>query len=197
VSGCRLSQRPAVLAALAAIALGAAPAQAVSVTPDPIDLVNLELVARFHFVGESIGLPADGVVLAGSVAPTDTVLMFTVEYVAQSISQLALAQIGLVSGTLSGMGWIPGASDDWQYFQFGTFPGPTASFASPTLDTGDTSDVLFVAAASFAVGTELGFYFQGYHGVPNAFGSATVVPEPTTLALLTGGLALLARARRR
>ena len=37
---------------------------------------------------------------------------------------------------------------------------------------------------------------QGFHGVPFASGSATVVPEPVTLALLAGGLAALAVRRR-
>lgn len=154
-------------------------------------------MARFTFVGESTGLPAGGVVLAGAVAPTDTVLMFTVEYVAQSIAPLALVQIGRTEGSLSGMGWLPGTGDDWALFALGTFPQAVASFASSTLDTGATGDVIFVSAASFPDGTTLGFYFQGYHGVPQAFGNATVVPEPVTATLLAGGLALLARARRR
>jgi hypothetical protein len=181
-----------------ALALGASgPSDALSLAPNPVALVGFEaLVARFTFVGESTGAPAGGIVLAGTVAPTDTVLMFAVEYVAQSIAPLALAQIGRTSGTLSGLGWIPGGADDWSYFAFGPFPGPTASFASNTLDTGATGDVIFVAAASFPAGTTLAFYFQGYHGVPQAYASATVVPEPMTFALLAGGLAALAVRRR-
>lgn len=189
---------PALLLASICAVIGVADASAVTVSPNPIDLSDPGgIVARFTFVGESTGLPAGGVVLAGAVAPTDVVLMFTVEYVAQSISPLALAQVGRSAGTLSGMGWIPGDGDDWALFALGTFPQAVASFASATLDTGAVGDVIFISAASFPEGTALGFYFQGFHGVPQASGSATVVPEPMTAALLAGGLALLARARRR
>lgn len=183
---------------LAATALGAGTATALGIAPSPVELHNPDLVARFAFVGESTGVPAGAVVLAGTVAPTDTVLMFTVEYVAPSIAPLAYVQIGHGSGgVLTGMGWIPGDGDDWAFVPQGTFPQPGASFASSTLDTGHVGDVIFVSSTSFPVGTDLGFYFQGYHGVPWGFVGATVIPEPGTLALVAGGLALLARTRQR
>lgn len=196
----RIVQHFAFVATLAAASLALpGTSRATSLSPDPIDVTDSgDLVARITFVGESTGVPSGGIVLAGAVAPTDTVLMFTVEYVAESISPLALVQIGRSTGVLSGMGWLPGAGDDWSVFPLGTFPQAVASFTSGTLDTGATGDVIFVSAASFPVGTALSFYFQGFHGVPSGTADATVVPEPATLALLAGGLiALAVRARPR
>jgi len=197
-SGCRLSQKLVLLAALAAIALGAAPAQALSISPTSVDLVEFEsgtlVVATITLVGTTTGLPAGGVTLRGAVAPADETLLFVVEYdFPDSLGPLAAVGVTRATGTWSGLGWVPGPDVDWSLAS--SLFGGSAGIAAP-LDHGQTSDVFFVSAASIPVGTELDFSFQGWHGVPLAYGSATVVPEPTTLALLTGGLALLARARR-
>ncbi len=176
--------------------IAAAPATALSITPNPLDLTffSPDVVARVAFVGETTGAPAGGITFRGAVAPTDVTLLFTVEYVAQSISNLAQMQLTRSSGTWSAVGWVPGSGIDWSdSFQL---VGGTAHLFSGLLDTGDTSDVFFVSASSVPVGTEIEFQFQGYHGVPYGFGTATVIPEPATLALLGAGLAILATRRR-
>jgi hypothetical protein len=173
------------------------PASALSITPNPLDLTYFdeEVVARITFVGSVTGTPTDGITLRGTVAPTDVSLLFTVEYIAQSISNLGFVGVTRSSGSWSAVGWIPGSNVDWSdAFQL---VGGTAQLFSGLLDTGDTSDVFFVSASSIPDGTSLEFYFQGYHGVPYGTGTATVVPEPATLALVAAGLAIVATRRRR
>lgn len=190
-SGCRLSQK---LALFAALAFAASPAAALSMSPNPVDLIFEGLAARVTLVGSTTGLPAGGITLGGAVAPADEVLLFTVEYIQASISPLAFVGVQRSGGVWSAVGWVPGANVDWS----STFGGVSsaATIISNTLDTGLVSDAFFVSAASLPIGTTLDFSFQGYHGVPLGMGSATVVPEPATLALLAGGLVLLARGRR-
>jgi len=175
----------------------ATPATALSMTPNPLDLTYFgeELVARVTFVGSVLGAPTDGITLRGAVAPTDVSLLFTVEYIAQSIAPLAQLQMIRSSGAWSAVGWIPGSNVDWS----GSFQlvGTTAHIYSFDLDTAGTSDVFFVSTPSIADGTGLDFSFQGYHGVPYGLATATVVPEPTTLPLVAAGLAIVATRRRR
>ena len=183
---------------IAAIGTGAGSASALAISPNPVDLLDFEtseLVAHVTLVGTTTGAPAGGVTLGGAVAPADQTLLFTVEYVDPfSLGPLAVVGVDRSSGVWSALGWVPGAGVDWSLFS--SLYGGSAAIAGP-LDYGQTSDVFFVSAASLPVGTTLDFSFQGYHGVPLAYGSATVVPEPTMLALLAGGLALLSRAARR
>lgn len=179
---------------LVAISTGwiAAPATALSITPNPLDLTDFDeqAVARVTFVGSVTGVPTDGITLRGAVAPTDVSLLFTVEYLALSLGPLAQVQVIRSSGSWSAVGWIPGSDANWS----SSFAlGQISSF---DLDTGGTSDVFFLSTASIPDGTSLDFYFQGYHGVPYGTGTATVVPEPATLALFAAGLAIVATRRR-
>jgi len=194
----RLPQRIVFLSALVLAAIGARDAAALSIAPNPVAMPNLEtaeIVANIRLVGTITGAPAGGVTLRGAVAPTDQTLLFTVEHLfANSDGPLAAIGVSRASGVWSALGWVPGSGVDWSLYS--SLYGGDAAIAGP-LDYGQTSDVFFVSAASLPVGTTLDFSFQGYHGVPLAFASATVVPESGTLALVTGGLALLARARRR
>lgn len=180
------------------IGLGAEQAAALGISPNPVDLLGFEdeLVARVTLVGTATGTPAGGITLAGAAAPSDETLLFTVEYVAQSIGPLAMVGVQRSGGVWSALGWVPGADVDWSSAIYPTL-NSLAAIASWALDTGLTSDVFFVSASNLPAGTTLAFGLQGYHGVPYGQGSATIVPEPTTLALLAGGLALLSRAARR
>lgn len=172
------------------------PATALSITPNPLDLTYFgeEVVARVTFVGSVTGVPADGITLRGAVAPTDESLLFTVEYIAQSISNLGFVGVTRSSGAWSAVGWVPGSGVDWS--EALQLVRGTAQTFSGLLDTGDTSDVFFVSTSSIPDGTSLEFYFQGYHSVPYGTGTAVVVPEPATLALVAAGLAIVARCRR-
>jgi hypothetical protein len=170
-------------------------AHAASIVPNPVLIANsADLpVAEITLVGTTTGLPAGGIVFSGTPAPSDLTLLLTVRYVGPGT--LASSQTGLFGFPVwSSAGWIPGTGVDWTR---GVASGGGFGFAagqSAAIATGAVTDVLFISAASIDVGEVMIFGFDG--GSLATYGEAEVtwVPEPGTLALLTGGLALLARA---
>jgi hypothetical protein len=192
----RRTLRTIASAIVAAVAL--ATAANASLTPNPIDAVQSgNVTARFWLVGTTSGLPAGGLLLDGSIAPSDTTLLFQMEYLAAA--PLAFSQMGIFrDATLfSGVGTVPGAGVDWTMAAV-TTGGAFAAFAqSAALAQSAITDVLFVSSASFDVGETLHFAYSGPGGTVGGSGDAQWVPEPDTFALLAVGLALLARARRR
>jgi len=172
-------------------------ATAGSIVPNPLTIANSASVAlaQVTLVGSSTGTPSGGVVLAGSAAPTDLTLLLTVQYLGPGSP--TFSQLGLFADPLwSSVGWIPGAGVDWTK---GATSVGAALAQSAAIATGAVTDVLFITVPSIDVGKQIDVAF--WNGSSNASGSgdefATWVPEPGTLALLAGGLALLARARRR
>jgi hypothetical protein len=171
-----------------------APAARAGMIPDPIEAIGTSgLIARFLFVGIASGLPAGGIVLDGSVGAGDPTLLFTVEYLAASnaaVPQVAVNRLG--GGSIPAVGWVPGAATNWTA---GVLPLSNLAFAqAAALAPGDATDVFFVAVPGLGVGESFEFVFSA-SGVGSGTGNAQWVPEPTTLALVGGGLALLARRR--
>jgi len=186
--------------ALAGIAISSASAsRADSIFPNPVDLLRgANVDARLTLVGTTTGVPAGGVVLTDeSGAPTDLTLLITFQNLASTPpSPIVEVLLQRTNALWSRIGWIPGAGVDWTAGVVSTGGGNDAFARTATLATGATTDVLFVSAAGLDVGEALTMFFVPRSTPGFAQGSATWVPEPHTLALLTGGLALLARARR-
>ena len=169
-----------------------------TIVPNPVDAIGAGSVvnARFLLIGTTTGLPAGGIVLGGDVAPSDTVLLLSVEYTGApnlAATQIAIDRLG--GGAFTNIGWIPGADVDWTA---AVQPLPNLAFLqSGALVNGAVTDVFFLSAAGFTPGETFRFVFSPPGGGPGGIGEAQWVPEPGTLALLAGGLVLLSRAARR
>ena len=123
--------RSHLLSVVAVAALCASSARATTIAPNPVDLYDFsELAARVTLVAATTGLPAGGVLLAGAVAPTDVVLVLSVEYIAPSIENLAIFTVTRTTGTWTGMGWVPGVNPDWSRY---ALAGRSRVVASPHL----------------------------------------------------------------
>jgi len=182
-----------------AVCLGfASAAHAGTFVPNPVSIANAadDALAQVTLVGTATGVPAGGIVLDGSAGPSDLTLLLTLRYVGPGSP--TFTQLGLFADPLwSSVGWIPGADVDWTS---GAHTAGSAAFAqSAAIATGAVTDVLFITVPSIDVGKVLLFGFTNGSGSASGGGqaAATWVPEPGTLALVAGGLALLARAARR
>ncbi|MEO0477735.1 MAG: PEP-CTERM sorting domain-containing protein [Planctomycetota bacterium] len=100
-----------------------------------------------------------------------------------------------VTGT--GLTFIDGELDSMDFvadIDVDLFVGPFASFGPATFSGTVTGNGL---GYTFDVeGTEAAFVFSGLNLVGNRAGTASVVPEPTSLALLLAGGVLVTRRRR-
>lgn len=143
-------------------------ASAASIVPNPVAIANSGglTLAQVTLVGTTTGSPA-------------------------------FSQIGIFADPLwSSVGWIPGAGVDWTTGAFTA--GAVALGQSAAIPSGSVTDVFFITVPSIDVGEVLLIAF--WNGSSGSSGGgdapATWVPEPGTLALLAGGLALLAARRR-
>ena len=194
--GIWVRNRIRLLLAAALALVGPASAHAGSFVPNPVLVANSVDVplAVVTLVGTTTGMPAGGITLGGSAAPSDLTLLLTVQYVGPGSP--TLSQLGLFADPLwSSVGWIPGPGVNWT---MGAATVGAALAQSAAIAPGATTDVLFVTVPSIDVGKVIDVAF--WNGSSNASGQGealvTWVPEPGTLALMTGGLGMLVRARR-
>lgn len=187
------------LACLVAASFGFAAATQATIVPNPVTLLSSvpTPLAVVTLVGMTTGVPAGGMVLDGSAAPSDLTLLLTVENV--GVAAPSFGQLGVFGDPLwSSVGWIPGTGVDWTMGAAAT--GNAAFGQTAAIPTGGVSDVFFITVPGIDVGEVLNVAFwNGLPGPPGpTTGTALVtwVPEPGTLALLAGGLALLAARRR-
>ena len=192
------------LSVLLWICLGlAGGASATSINPDPVTFEFSGLGSgEISLVGESVGLPVDAILLAGSVAPTDTVLLFSAEVLGgDEVKRITLELLGEAS---TGAGWIddPSGAVDWKQADAA---GDGWAFkpdgAKLKVGTGP-SDVFFVSFASMPPSGSLSFAIEYMNGTGNESVTAlfSTTPEPST-ALLLGlgmlGLTCFSRGRTR
>ena len=161
--------RMASIAALAAclIVAAAAPARALIVIPDR-GVFNIEvpgsggaIKGSIDFVGMVTGVPAGGVVLAGSTAATDVTFVFAITLDADAIPDSLFSTTvgrepsGAASPTFSAVGTIPGPGSDIA----NAFVGVNAATWSydPLVPLGTTADTFFLSFSSVDVGDQFKF----------------------------------------
>jgi len=194
-----LARLPIVVAALAAclVVAGSRPAQALSVTPVSA-VFNLDLgggvllKGSIDFVEMVTGTPTGGVVLDGSVAPTDITFVFTISSDPDAdpsvslFSTRAFRDLGAASPVFSAVGTIPGPGSDLTF----PFVNEVNAYWSydPVVAPGTTADPFFLSFSSVAVGDMFSF-----EEVILPLATFTVVPEPRLAGLLALGLGALSR----
>ncbi|HUK63414.1 MAG TPA: hypothetical protein VLV15_08775, partial [Dongiaceae bacterium] len=148
-----MSKFPAFI--LAVVSLSSGTASALTIAPNPIPLVGTggaggSIVGSVELVGTASGVPLGGVVSFGSIAPSDTSLIFRitldpssapVAYFAVSSADTVLPPAG---GSLvySGAGVIPGAGTDITLLEITV--DPSVVIFGVTVP-GSVSDLFFVA----------------------------------------------------
>jgi hypothetical protein len=187
------------LAVCVTVAL-AAPARALSVLPDPA-VFNLDLgggtllKGSIDFVAMVTGTPIGGVVLAGSVAPTDVTFVFTITLDADAATDVLFSTVVYpeppiaASPVFAAVGTIPAPGPDIvdavvsagvAYWNYAPLPSP-----------GETVDPFFLSFSSVSAGDQFKM-----EEVVLPLGMFTVVPEPGTLGILAISFVVLAwRAR--
>jgi hypothetical protein len=177
------------LAALAVALLALAPpARALTMDPNPIEITApLDVHGYYHLLEVVTGLPAGGVVLAGTLAPTDVSLVFQVVMAPGSFG----ANVGGFENLSSGLPFTAG----------GAIPdGPLSPLFSVILTPGGigigqpASEVFFVSVAAVEVGDVLNA-FLGYSNAALGTAAAVFVPEPALAGLAALGLAALGARR--
>lgn len=170
----------------------AAPAYALTLTPDPLAVSAHDIEATIDLVGDaSIGvgdLPAGAVFLGGS-APTAGVEEFFLFRISvaegSTVESVAFSTFG--PAVVARIGWIPGPDVDID---------GAALFGSQVLfqlqvGLGASSDVLFVSwptgsgdSADLEVGEMIDAALAGSFGIENGEFTAAAVPEPAPFWLI-------------
>jgi len=192
-----------VAAGIAALTLGlTAPAQAsYLLAPDPISFAASDgSEGLIHFYGDEIGLPSGATLLAGSVASTDHVLLFTIEMTVVSGQALKKVIVEIDGLSSSGAGTIVSGGVKGKKAKA---DGVGWTIDLDGLDAvGEVTDPLLISYASIPVGSQIDFTldFMGasasVFGIINEEGGVSAqVPEPAFLWLLALGLLGLASLR--
>jgi hypothetical protein len=197
----RIRRLGAVLAALLLGAIGAAPAEALTLSPNPLVLVpdasntDPNFRSLLTLVDVVNGIPVGGSVLSGSVSASDVTLVFEASLDASAAEgalfllvdhpeSLDSAYAGV---RYTGAGRVPGGGHD---IDSASLAGTYAAFilTGAGLAPGASADLFFLSIPSLSVGTP----FLGAIGTVGSYGAATAtfVPEPGTSALLAFGLAM-------
>jgi len=184
-----------------ALAAGLAPAaRALTVTPNPFFVLPNEFDsshAAIELVDVVNGVPTGGSVLAGGVDPGDVTLVLRADMLGDTSSTRLAVGIRPIGGSdfvpISGVGWIAGAGvdvEDAVLFNDAVGFDPLGAL----VDVGESYDLVFLSYDALAADGTLEIVV-GVQLVPQTVGTATLVPEPGTAALLAAGLALFAGAR--
>ena len=167
-------------------------ALAISMSPNPLPILDGEI----RLLADGIGTPAGGVVLDGTVAPTDVVLLFELEQFPDPLAVLPDLDFGYslafpVGSALTAVGTIAGAGVDIT----GGAVAPTGGgIIFPGVSTGYTTDVFFIAFEASPEGFDWRFETLGGS---ITFDPVVFVPEPSTGLLFGIGSAALFVGRRR
>jgi hypothetical protein len=186
--------KPVVFAA--ALTLGASPAFALTIIPNPVSLNASGIVRSIELVDVVTGLPVGGVVGDGSVGASDTTLVFQATVVESSPFDawgFIVLGLRLVGGSSFIAPTASGGIDPDSNLDEGDIRADNSVLFLGTVDEGTTSDRFFVSYASpLATDGSLELLFVAGEAVNLVQGVALIVPEPGTVLLLTLAKALTA-----
>ena len=160
-------------------------------TPDPLAVGGVPATTvNLTLTGDTIGLPAGGSVLDGSVGAGDVVLIFSLGLSGLADLDWTYAVTSPVTPTITAVGTIPGPDVD-------IAAGVAGNGGGLIVDSfvfGDSFDPFFLSFDASPVGAELVFgTLSGFIKFP----AVTFVPEPSTTVLFAVAASCMAASRRR
>jgi hypothetical protein len=183
----------------------ASAARGLAITPNPFEVVPNEFDAShasIELVAVVSGVPTGGTVLNGSVDPTDITLVLRADILDDTTSNLLVFGIRAIGSPtwipFSGAGWVPGSGVDITSALGGALVGTVAFSPQGGLVSGGQSyDLVFLSYDGPLAADGTLEIVAGVQLVPQAVGTATLVPEPASAVLLGFGTALLGGLGRR
>lgn len=166
--------------------------------PDPISFVASDgSEGLIHFYGSDIGLPPGATLLAGSIAATDAVLMFTIESTV-AVTELKKVTVEIAGLPSTGAGTIVSGGVKGKKAKAS---GDGWKIDIDKLSTvGQLTDPLLISYASIPAGSQIDFALEFMGGTARVFGPldedgglAAQAPEPASWLLVGLGLVGLSR----